>query len=169
MLFAIPAKPTSFATDASTSKSTKISHVKLLFGRGLVEEAALALVSVAISAAQEVYVAKDWDAVADVIATRMDELELTQQQLAQRAGVSLQTVRELQHNLQPRKRTPRTLQAMSSALGLHPDHLATVLSGGRPINAAVDDGAGAELLAMKAQLADLSRRLEAVEQQLRRD
>lgn len=111
--------------------------------------------------------AKDWDAVADVIATRMAELELTQQQLANRAGVSLQTVRELQHNLQPRKRTPRTLQAMSVALGLHPDHLATALEGARPPESAATRGVGPELQAVKAQLADLSRRLEAVEEQLR--
>ena len=45
--------------------------------------------------------AKDWDAVAAAIRGRLVDLDMTQADLAGRAGVALMTVRELQHNLSP--------------------------------------------------------------------
>ena len=51
---------------------------------------------------------KDWQAVSDAISTRLDELEMTQAELSHRAGVALETVRELHRNLKPRRRSPRT-------------------------------------------------------------
>lgn len=107
--------------------------------------------------------AGDWNAVASTISTRMVELEVTQQELASRAGVALQTVRELQHNLVPRKRTPRTLQAMSTALDLHPDFLAAVLEGRDPDE--VPEG-GADVDQLQRQVRDLQKRLTDVEARL---
>jgi len=54
---------------------------------------------------------------------------MTQADLAARAGVALMTVRELQNNLQPRRRNPRTLAAVSEALGWPGDQLARILEG----------------------------------------
>lgn len=71
----------------------------------------------------EEYVAQDWAAVAKAIDSRLAELGLRQQQLAQRAHVSLAIVRELQHNLVQRRRSARTLEALSLALEWHPRHL----------------------------------------------
>lgn len=106
---------------------------------------------------------KDWDAVASVISTRMAELDMTQQELASRAGVALQTVRELQHNLVPRKRTPRTLETMSTALGLSSSHLGTVLEGGSPPNPDESDPVLAELDEIKRTLTTITERLDAIE------
>lgn len=109
---------------------------------------------------------KDWDAVAAAISTRMDELEMTQQQLAGRAGVSLQTVRELQHNLVPRKRTPRTLEAMSTALNLPKHHLGTVLEGGDSTARTVEAPTASEMSDVKRQLAEVTERLGKIESRL---
>lgn len=57
-----------------------------------------------------------WDAAAAAINERLPELRMTQQDLANAAGVSLTTVRDLIHNRGPRRRSPRTLAAISSAL-----------------------------------------------------
>ncbi len=46
---------------------------------------------------------KDWDAVARAIDARMRELDLTQTELAVRADVAPETVRELRNNLKPRR------------------------------------------------------------------
>src|SRR5262245_29905579 len=79
----------------------------------------------------EEYVAKDWAAVAKAIDRRLKELGWRQRQLAQRSNVSQAIVRELQHRTLERRRSPRTLEALSIALGWHPQHL-QALSDGRP-------------------------------------
>jgi transcriptional regulator with XRE-family HTH domain len=71
----------------------------------------------------------DWDAVATAIKSRMRELQLTQMDLAAKSGVSIATIRELQHNTAPRRRSPRTLAAISTALRWPPDHLERVSEG----------------------------------------
>jgi hypothetical protein len=80
----------------------------------------------------EEYVAQDWAAVAKAIDSRLAELGLRQQQLATRAHVSLAIVRELQHNTVERRRSARTLEALSLALEWHPRHLHAVLTGDSP-------------------------------------
>lgn len=109
---------------------------------------------------------KDWDAVAAAINTRMDELGLTQQEVANRAGVALQTVRELQHNLIVRKRTPRTLEVMSAALGLPRSYLAAVLNGDTPLSSGADEPS--VLADVQEKLADIMQRLEVLERQVQR-
>jgi transcriptional regulator with XRE-family HTH domain len=100
---------------------------------------------------------RDWAAVAAAIQARLDELDMTQADLASRAGVAPETVRELRTNLRPRRRSPRTLTAVSEALGWPPDHLTTVLSGRQP-EAANRDAAG-ELRAITQELTTIAGRL----------
>jgi transcriptional regulator with XRE-family HTH domain len=77
-------------------------------------------------------VSEDWAAVAKAINQRVDELGLRQKELAERSHVSLAIVREIQHNLVERRRSPRTLESLSTALAWHPQHLDAVLRGRTP-------------------------------------
>src|SRR5438552_2541540 len=74
-----------------------------------------------------------WAAVASAIEVRMAELGLNHRELAERAGVALSTVRELRHNTVQRRRSGRTLEALSVALGLHPRHLSNLLVRTHPL------------------------------------
>ncbi len=75
---------------------------------------------------------EDWAAVARAINQRMTELGLRQRELIERSRVSKTAVREIQHNTAQRRRSARTLEALSVALAWHPQHLAAVLEGRRP-------------------------------------
>lgn len=112
---------------------------------------------------------KDWDAVARAIDARMRELDLTQTGLAVRADVAPETVRELRNNLKPRRRNPRTLAAVSEALGWTSGHLATVLAGdSAPPEPAPDghDSVYAEIANLKQTVEGLAERLDSVERRL---
>jgi len=111
-------------------------------------------------------VAKDWDAVAAAIQARLVEIDMTQADLAARAGVALMTVRELQHNLTPRRRNPRTLAAVSEALGWPSERISRILDGEPAAPVDADDLVVAELNAVKADLAAIVRRLDAIEHRL---
>jgi transcriptional regulator with XRE-family HTH domain len=100
---------------------------------------------------------RDWAAVAVAIQARLDELDMTQADLASRAGVAPETVRELRTNLRPRRRSPRTLTAVSEALGWPPDHLATVLNGSQ--GEAAKPGEAGELGAITQELVTIAGRL----------
>lgn len=80
---------------------------------------------------------EDWSAAAEAINTRSAELALKQKELAERSGVSLAIVREIQQGRIQRKRNPRTLEALSIALDWHPQHLTAVLQGKTPPDADV--------------------------------
>ncbi len=113
-------------------------------------------------------VAGHWDAVASAITARLTETRMTQMEVASRARVSLTTLRELQHNLNPRRRRPQTLATISEALGWPSDYLAQTLRGEHPqphadestdpILGAVDD--------LEHEIRDLRARVEKIEQQL---
>lgn len=75
---------------------------------------------------------EDWQAVASAINGRMAELPMTQQELAERSKVSVATLRELQYATATRKRSARTLAAISQALGWPDDYLRAVLAGTTP-------------------------------------
>jgi hypothetical protein len=77
-------------------------------------------------------VGEDWTAVAKAITARAAELDLRQKDLAERSGVSLAIIREIQQDRIQRRRNPRTLEALSVALGWHHQHLAAVLHGEDP-------------------------------------
>ena len=102
--------------------------------------------------------ADDWAAVAQAMDARLTELGMRQRDLAERAHVSQAIVRELQHNTAQRRRSARTLEALSFALGWHPRHLHAVLSG-QPLPHPGDQGP------MPADA--IASRLAAIEHQLR--
>lgn len=86
----------------------------------------------ALRRSTEAHVTEDWSAVAEAINARADELALKQKELAERSGVSLAIVREMQQGRIQRRRNPRTLEALSIALDWHPQHLGAVLQGKTP-------------------------------------
>jgi len=70
---------------------------------------------------------ENWAAVAAAISDRVRELGWRQRELAERSHVSAAVVREIQRNTVERRRSPRTLEALSVALGWKPEHLDRVL------------------------------------------
>lgn len=116
---------------------------------------------------------EDWAAVTREVNRRADSLGLRQKDLAERSGVSLAIIREIQQNKTQRRRNPRTLEALSVALQWHPQHLGAVLAGieppdaapestppGDPIAAALESIVR-ELRGLRAQIGTLTRRVEA--------
>lgn len=107
---------------------------------------------------------QDWAAVARAIDARLAELHWRQRELAERAHVSVAIVRELHRNTTQRRRNARTLEALSVALGWHPEHLDAVLRGhppperGQPETPPVDQ--------VLARLTSIDRRLAAIERRL---
>ncbi|APU17787.1 MULTISPECIES: helix-turn-helix domain-containing protein [Actinoalloteichus] len=75
---------------------------------------------------------EDWTAVAEAVNARARELSMRQKEIADASGVSLAIVREIQQARIQRRRNPRTLEALSLALGWHPQHLTAVLQGQTP-------------------------------------
>ncbi|MGH4007505.1 MAG: helix-turn-helix domain-containing protein [Pseudonocardiaceae bacterium] len=100
---------------------------------------------------------EDWVAVANAIKERVNELGWRQRELAQRSHVSQAIVRELQHHTVERRRSARTLESLSIALGWHPQHLAAVLHGHTPPEPGepISDNGGT-----------LSSRLDAIDERL---
>lgn len=110
----------------------------------------------------------DWDAVAHAVRNRLDEMRVTQMDVASRARVSLTTLRELQHNLNPRRRRPQTLSAVSEALGWPSDYLGQVLRGepAEPHTYEVRDPVLQSLKSLENEIELLRGRVARVEQQL---
>jgi transcriptional regulator with XRE-family HTH domain len=71
----------------------------------------------------------NWAAVAAAISDRIRELGWRQRELAERSHVSVAVVREIQRHTVERRRSRRTLEALSVALGWKPEHLDQVLNG----------------------------------------
>ena len=101
---------------------------------------------------------QDWAAVGAAIKARLDEQGMTMTELAARSGVSLTTVRELVHVLNTRRRQPRTLTSLSTALGWPAEQLGATLRG-QSTTAPPRD----ELTAIRGELRDLRSRVEALE------
>ncbi|MGH3695674.1 MAG: helix-turn-helix domain-containing protein [Pseudonocardiaceae bacterium] len=114
----------------------------------------------------EEYVVEDWVAVARAISRRMSELGINQRELIERSQVSKATVGELYHNSAQRRRSARTLEALSIALEWHPRHLDAVLKAqrapelGEPVSRSDDDVPG-RLAAIGYRLAQIETRLSA--------
>jgi hypothetical protein len=113
-------------------------------------------------------VAEDWAAVAQAISNRMAELRVTQMDVAAKARISLTTLRELQHNINPRRRRPQTLAALSEALDWPPGYLAETLRGGdaQPYADESHDPVLESLSSIERELGDLRQRVEQIERQL---
>jgi len=75
-------------------------------------------------------VSEDWAAVAEAINERVAELGWRQRELAERSHVSAAIVREIQRHSVERRRSPRTLESLSIALGWEPQYLDAVLRSG---------------------------------------
>jgi hypothetical protein len=109
---------------------------------------------------------EDWSAVATAIGSRLAETRMTQMEVASAAKVSLTTLRELQHNLNPRRRRPQTLTAVSEALGWPPAYLEQVLRGETASVHAeeVSDPVLTALKGLEEEVASLRARLDRLEQ-----
>jgi DNA-binding Xre family transcriptional regulator len=110
---------------------------------------------------------EDWAAVATAVNARMAQLRIGQQDLANRSGVSVSTLRQVQHGAGRRVQN-KTLTAIARALDWPDDHLADVLL--NRIDASTTSSAEdvpAPLLAALHELAEgmreISQRLAAVE------
>ncbi|MFI9383879.1 helix-turn-helix domain-containing protein [Kutzneria sp. NPDC052558] len=108
---------------------------------------------------------EDWAAVARAINQRSTELGLSQRELIKRSHVSKAIVSEIQNNTVQRRRSARTLEALSLALDWHPGHLAAVLAGRRPPELGEpavrsDDDVPARLAAIEYRLAEITQRLD---------
>ena len=109
--------------------------------------------------------ADDWTAVSRAVNQRMDELGLNQRELIERSQVSRATVGEIRRNEAQRRRSTRTLEALSIALDWHPQHLAAVLRGrrlpelGEPVARSEDDIPG-RLDAIEYLLQQIAKKLE---------
>ena len=106
----------------------------------------------------------DWAAVARAMGARLAELGMRQRDLATRAHVSQAIVRELQHNTTQRRRSARTLEALSVALGWHSRHLHAVLGGQRPPDVDAAAPLGPDVLA--GRLAAIEERLRSIEERI---
>jgi hypothetical protein len=107
----------------------------------------------------------DWAAVAKAISERLDEKRVTQMEIAAQARISLTTLRELQHNIKPRRRRPQTLATLSEALGWPGGYLAKVLHGedARPAPAEAGDPVLGWLSSLERELHALRDRVDRVE------
>lgn len=104
-----------------------------------------------------------WADVARTVNARMAEMEISQTELAALSGVSPATLRKIQAG-DEQKRTRSTLASLSRALGLNEDHLWRVSRGESPeVGAAPPQS---ELSALRTEMADLARRVEALESRM---
>ena len=103
-------------------------------------------------------VPEDWAAVARAISERVRELGWRQRELAERSHVSMAVVREIQRHTVERRRSRRTLESLSVALGWEPERLDAVLKG------RAQEAAGRSQV--RADAAALWSRLDAVEGRL---
>jgi hypothetical protein len=114
---------------------------------------------------------EDWAAVAEAINVRVNELGWRQGELAERSHVSRATVRELQHHVVERRRSARTLAALSITLGWHPHHIDAVLHGRRPPEPTEPVTKNGESLSSRMEsleqhLSEITDRLDAIQTDL---
>ena len=108
---------------------------------------------------------EDWAAVAAAIDTRVRELGWRQRELSERAHVSHAIVREIQHHVVERRRSRRTLEALSTALGWPPSYLHSVLRG-QPFAQISGLEPADDTHSLRARLEKLEGRLAAIEARL---
>ena len=106
-------------------------------------------------------VPEDWAAVARAISERVRELGWRQRELADRSHVSAAVVREIQRHTVERRRSPRTLESLSVALGWEPGRLDAVLKGSVQ-QVAVRSQVRADGAALSSRLDDIDGRLDEI-------
>jgi transcriptional regulator with XRE-family HTH domain len=100
----------------------------------------------------------NWAAVAQLVNKRMQERGITQRELAERSGVSVATLRKIQHGTdQARNRS--TLANLSRALGWPEQHLWQVAT-----NDSGDEGTAMD--DVWREITELRRRVDAIETRL---
>ena len=104
---------------------------------------------------------EDWAAVAQVISDRVRELGWRQRELAERSRVSAAVVREIQLHTVERRRSPRTLESLSVALGWEPGRLDSVLRG-IARHDGVDRQVTADVAALWTRLDEIDGRLDEI-------
>ncbi|MFI0470925.1 helix-turn-helix domain-containing protein [Saccharopolyspora sp. 5N102] len=114
---------------------------------------------------------KDWAAVAAAINTRLADLDMTQRELAERSGVSTATLRQLQapETYPPKRRTPRLLAAISSALRWPQDRIAQILEGQTPAGETETASTRSDFQELQREVAELRDRVAALERQSNKD
>ncbi|GAA0514092.1 hypothetical protein GCM10011581_36840 [Saccharopolyspora subtropica] len=114
---------------------------------------------------------EDWAAVARAINERVRELGWRQKELAERSNVSQAIVREIQHHVVERRRSARTLESLSVALGWHPQHLHSVLHGRKPPEPDEPTSVGPETVwsrldALEQRMVEITERLDDLKSDL---
>jgi hypothetical protein len=118
-------------------------------------------------------VSEDWAAVAAAVDARVRELGWRQRELSERSHVSQATVREIQHHVVERRRSARTLEALSTTLGWPPRHLHDVLRGddaaipSRPMTRSDTAGFNSRLERLEHQLTEITGRLDDIHTELK--
>jgi transcriptional regulator with XRE-family HTH domain len=102
---------------------------------------------------------ENWAAVARAISDRVSELGWRQRELAERSRVSAAVVREIQRHTVERRRSRRTLEALSVALGWEPERLDKVLKGHMRHAAGRD---ASDQTALRSRLESFERRLDEI-------
>ena len=110
---------------------------------------------------------ENWSAVSKAINQRLAELGWKQRELVERSHVSQAIVREIQNHTVERRRSARTLEALSLALDWHPRHLEAVLSGRKPLEPGQTgddtmDTVNARLGAIEDRLHEITERLDTM-------
>ncbi|TVT53442.1 XRE family transcriptional regulator [Amycolatopsis rhizosphaerae] len=110
---------------------------------------------------------ENWSAVSKAINRRLAELGLKQRELVERSHVSQAIVREIQNHTVERRRSARTLEALSLALDWHPRHLEAVLYGRKPLEPGQTgdealDAIATRLGAIEDRLFELTERLDTM-------
>ncbi|WP_189160109.1 helix-turn-helix domain-containing protein [Lentzea pudingi] len=104
---------------------------------------------------------KDWQAVADAINTRMEQLGLSQKELSERSKVSPATLRLMQQGANA-SRSATTLAAVSTALGWKADHLGDVAAGRPASGDDAEQDLREEVQALRGEVAELRAGLEGL-------
>ncbi|MCO1577695.1 XRE family transcriptional regulator [Crossiella sp. SN42] len=104
---------------------------------------------------------EDWAAVAKAIDERIEQLGVLQRAVAERAHVSQAIIRELQYNTVQRRRSARTLEALSAALEWDPQHLSRVLHGGK-LPPTAEQQVSDRLSAIEDRLSEIVDRLDEI-------
>jgi transcriptional regulator with XRE-family HTH domain len=105
---------------------------------------------------------ENWAAVARAISDRIRELGWRQRELAERSHVSIAVVREIQRHTVERRRSRRTLEALSVALGWEPERLERVLKGLEDQPQRSGGGIAPDSAALWSRLDSMERRLEEI-------
>ena len=113
---------------------------------------------------------ENWAAVARAISDRVRELGWRQRELAERSHVSAAVVREIQRHTVERRRSRRTLEALSVALGWESGHLDLVLKDLQPnegLDTAIDrDALRSRLNSFELRLDEISKLLAELKSDL---